>query len=152
MLGERKEEQERWLEASWQWWSWRLPLGGYFYEPQIPIYADTYMITKKWADVLEDEPVQETRVRFLGQEHPFEGGMAVHSSIVAWRIPWTEKPGGLQFLGLLRVRHDWPHVQAEGRGAVPTSFRNLRHCATETHLIIKMTSIFWTPILWQGLC
>ena len=40
--------------------------------------------------------MQETRVQSLGQEDPLEKGMAIHSSILAWRIPWTEKPGGLQ--------------------------------------------------------
>jgi len=39
--------------------------------------------------------VQETRVRSLGREDPLEKGVAIHSSILAWRIPWTEKPGGL---------------------------------------------------------
>ena len=39
--------------------------------------------------------MQETQVRFLGQEGPLEKGMATHSSILAWRIPWTEEPGGL---------------------------------------------------------
>ena len=43
--------------------------------------------------------MQETRVRFLGQEGPLEKGMATHSSILAWRIPWTEESGGLQSLG-----------------------------------------------------
>ena len=42
-----------------------------------------------------------------GQEDPLEEGMATHSSILAWRIPWTEEPGGLQFMGSQRVRHDW---------------------------------------------
>ena len=40
--------------------------------------------------------MQETQVRFLGQEEPLEEGIATHSSILAWRIPWTEEPGGLQ--------------------------------------------------------
>ena len=40
-------------------------------------------------------PMQETRVQSLGQEDPLEKGMAIHSSILAWRIPWTEEPGGL---------------------------------------------------------
>ena len=43
--------------------------------------------------------MQETRVRSLGQEDSLEKGMATHSSILAWRIPWTEEPGGLQFIG-----------------------------------------------------
>ena len=50
--------------------------------------------------------VQETWVQSLGGEDPLEKGMATHSSILAWRIPWTEEPGGLQFMGLQRVGHD----------------------------------------------
>ena len=48
----------------------------------------------------------ETWVRSLGQEDPLEEGMATHSSILAWRIPWTEEPEGLQSMGLQRGRHD----------------------------------------------
>ena len=51
--------------------------------------------------------MQETRVWSLGWEDPLEKGMAIHSSIFAWRIPWTEKPGWLQFAGLQRVGQDW---------------------------------------------
>ena len=43
----------------------------------------------------------------LGPEDPLEEGMTIYSSILAWRIPWTEKPGGLQSMGLQRVGHDW---------------------------------------------
>ena len=50
--------------------------------------------------------MQETRVRSLGQEDPLEKGMAIHSSILAWRIPWTEKPGGLKSMRSQRVGHD----------------------------------------------
>ena len=50
--------------------------------------------------------MQETQIRPLGQEDPLEEGMATHSSIPAWRIPWTEEPGGLQSLGSQRVRHN----------------------------------------------
>ena len=49
---------------------------------------------------------QETWVRSLSQEDPLEEGMATHSSILAWRIPWTEEPGGLQSAGSQRVGHD----------------------------------------------
>ena len=48
---------------------------------------------------------QETQVRSLGQEDPLEAGMATHSSILAWRIPWTEKLGGLPSIRSQRVRH-----------------------------------------------
>ena len=51
--------------------------------------------------------VQETRVQSLGQEDLLEKEMATHSSILAWKIPWTEKPGRLQAMGSQRVRHNW---------------------------------------------
>ena len=50
--------------------------------------------------------LQETLVQSLGQEDPLEKQMASHFSILAWRIPWTEEPGGLQSMGSERVRHD----------------------------------------------
>ena len=50
--------------------------------------------------------VQETWVRSLSWEDPLEKGMATHSSIPAWRIPWAEKPGRLQSMGLQRIRQD----------------------------------------------
>ena len=50
--------------------------------------------------------MRETQVRSLGREVPLEKEMATHSSTLAWRIRWTEKPGGLQSMGSQRVRHD----------------------------------------------
>ena len=62
--------------------------------------------------------IWKTLVRFLGWDYSLEKGMATHSSILAWRIPWTEEPGRLQSMALQRVRHDkvtftftFPHVQ-----------------------------------------
>jgi len=49
--------------------------------------------------------VWETWVSFLGWEDPLEKGMATHSSVLAWRIPWMEEPGRLHFMGLQRVGH-----------------------------------------------
>ena len=51
--------------------------------------------------------MQETQVRSLGWEDPLEKEMAIHSSTVAWKIPWTEKPGRLQSMGLQRVGNDF---------------------------------------------
>ena len=51
--------------------------------------------------------VQETWVQSLGQEDPLEEAMATHSNILAWRIPWTEKPGGLHSMELQRVGYNW---------------------------------------------
>ena len=57
--------------------------------------------------MIKDPPaMREAWVRFLGWEDPLEKGMATHSSILAWRIPRTEEPGGLQSMGLQRVGHD----------------------------------------------
>ena len=50
--------------------------------------------------------MRETRVRALGWEDPLEKEMGIYSSTIAWKIPWTEEPGGLQSLGLQRVGHD----------------------------------------------
>ena len=50
--------------------------------------------------------MQETQVQTLGQEDPLEEGKATHSSTLAWRIPWTEEPGGLQSMGSQRVGYD----------------------------------------------
>ena len=50
--------------------------------------------------------MQETQVRSLSLEDPLEKGMTTHSSILAWEMPWTEEPGGLQSMGSQRVGHD----------------------------------------------
>ena len=57
--------------------------------------------------VVKNPPaMQKTRVRSLDRKDPLEKGMATHPSILAWRIPCTEEPGGLQSVGSQRVRHD----------------------------------------------
>ena len=58
------------------------------------------------SDSKEPASSEETRVRSLHWEEPLEEEMATHSSILAWRIPWTEEPDGLQSLESKRVRHD----------------------------------------------
>ena len=59
------------------------------------------------AHMVKNPPaVQETWVLSLGQEDPLEEGMATHSSILAWKIPWTEEPSGLQSMRSQRVGHD----------------------------------------------
>ena len=71
----------------------------------------TYVLTlpqaSLMAQMIKNAPaVQETWVQALDQEDPLEKGRATHSTILTWRIPWTEEPGGLQSMGLQRVRHD----------------------------------------------
>ena len=63
-------------------------------------------LTSLAAQVVKNSPaMQETWVGSLGQEDPLKESMATHSSILAWRIPWTEEPCGLQFMGSQNVRH-----------------------------------------------
>ena len=50
--------------------------------------------------------MRQTQLQSLGGEDSLEKGIAIHSSILAWRVPWTEEPGGLQSMGLQRVRHN----------------------------------------------
>ena len=56
--------------------------------------------------IMQDNTMQETRLQFLGWGDPLEKGLATHSSILAWRIPWTEGPGELQSIGSQRVKHN----------------------------------------------
>ena len=85
-------------------------------------YVDVYLNQDfPVAQTVKNLPVmQETRVQSLGQEDPLENGIATHTIILAWRIPWTDKPGGLQFMGSLRVG--------------PTEQLKHTHTHTYTHL------------------
>ena len=55
---------------------------------------------------LPKQEMEETQVRSLGRDDPLEKEMTTHSCVLAWEIPWTEEPGGLQSMGSQRVRHD----------------------------------------------
>ena len=72
-----------------------------------PALAGRFFINFVIAQLVKNPPAMQemTLVQFLGREDPLEEGMATHSGILAWRIPWTEEPGGLQSIGLKRVRH-----------------------------------------------
>ena len=72
----------------------------------------SYPLQYSWASLVAQmvknpSAMQDTWVWSLGQEDPLKEGMAIHSRILAWRIPWTEEPGRLQSMGSQRVRHDW---------------------------------------------
>ena len=82
-----------------------------FFFPVLFIFFNYVKIHKTWASLVAQAvknlpAMQETQVQSLGWADPLEEGMATHSSILAWRIPWTEEPGELQSMGLQRVRHD----------------------------------------------
>ena len=81
--------------------------------PTAPLTAHFMLITRLSirasfiAQLVKNLPaVQEARVRSLGREDPLEKEMATHSSILAWKMLWSEEPGSLQFMGLQRVEHD----------------------------------------------
>ena len=70
-----------------------------------------YLLQDSWASLVAQmvknlPAMQEAWVRSLDWEDPLEEGMATHSSILTWRIPWTEEPGGLQSMGLQRIGYD----------------------------------------------
>ena len=81
------------------------------------------------------------RVRFLGWEDPLEEVMATHSSILAWRIPWTEEPGRLQFMGLQRVGHDWSDLAHMYKGRIFIQSSTFKNPLLQN----------WFPRLWDGL-
>ena len=71
--------------------------------------------------IIKNLPVMwETRVWSLGQEDTLEKEMATHSSILAWKIPWTEESGGLQSMGVQRIGHDWATKHARLLLSLPT--------------------------------
>ena len=76
--------------------------------------------------VLESKMSLSVSNRSLGQEDVLDEGMATYSSIIAWEIPWRVEPGGLQSIGLQRVRHDWvtKHTQAENSAQVAQVNKN----------------------------
>ena len=87
------------------------------------------------AQTVKNPPaVRETWVRFLGREDPLEEGMATDSSILHWRISWTEEPGGLWSVGSHRARHNWvtKHICWEKR-----------HWTSRRHLSDMGSSLFW---------
>ena len=81
------------------------------------VFLDTETLIGSGGSMVKNPPVMqetlETRVQSLGQKDPLEKEMATHSSILAWRIPWTEKPGGLQSMELQIIGHNWAIKQQE---------------------------------------
>ena len=96
-----------------------------------------YPLHYSWASLVAQTvknlpAMQETRARSLGWKDPLEEGMATHSSILAWRIPWTEEPGRLQSMSLQTVGHTWvtnhSHSLLQGIFLIQASNLGLLHC------------------------
>ena len=83
---------------------------------------------------------QETQVWFLGQEDPLEKKMVTHSSVLAWRIPWTEEPGEPLSMGSQRVGHDWVTLSfSKSRTYLKILFFLKTLC---TYLLVKLYRLF----------
>ena len=84
--------------------------------------------------------MQETQVQSLDWENPPEKGMATHFSILAWRIPWTEEPGGFQSIGLQRVRHEsvTKHTFVSATVVIPSSLQILATNSNTGCLVIQV--------------
>ena len=91
--------------------------------------------------------MQETWVWSLGQEDPLEKEMATHSRILAWRIPWTEAPGGLQSKGSQRVGHDWVTKHAKFQIGIEYGGKQIGHVRLEAseaiHTVVQLPSRVW---------
>ena len=100
------------------------------------------------------QEMQETLVWSLGQETPMEEGMATHSSILTWRIPWTEEPGRLQFIGLRRMRHDWSNSACIHAIYTQLTIEQLRfelYGFTCTWIFFKVNSVLQYNTIWGWL-
>ena len=90
------------------------------------------------------EEMQEIPVRSLGQEDPLEKEMATHSSILSWKIPWTEEPGGLQSMGLERIGHDWAEQSLPERTSSSTELINSAPCSYPTLCsFVTIVIVYW---------
>ena len=99
-----------------------------------------------WLSVRNTPAVQETWVRSLGREDPLEEDTATHSSILAWRIPWREEPGGLQSMGLQRVGYDLATKQQQ-----PVILDSLVFCFGSVSLVFLELFLQWSLVAYWAL-
>ena len=88
--------------------------------------------------------MRETRVRFLGQEDPLEKEMAIHSSTLAWKIPWTEDPNRLQSMGSQRVGPDW------AMSLHFTSYKSLINCGIVYKISLFTSEHYFSMKFWHS--
>ena len=79
---------------------------GKVYFGYVPVFMNRHLTSLVAQAVKHLPTIQETQVQFLGQEDLLEKAVATHSSILVWKIPWTEEPDRLQSMGLQKVGHD----------------------------------------------
>ena len=87
------------------------------------------------------QETEEMWVQSLGREDPLEEEMAPHSSILSWKSPWAEDPGGLQSMGVQRVKHNWAHAHKEEKKRPKKSQQ--RYLSVGLWIQVKWTG--WIP-------
>ena len=98
------------------------------------------------AQMVKSPPaMQETQVQSLGQEDPLEKVIVTHASVLAWRIPWIEEPGGLQSMGSQRVRHDWA---TEALSKKPSNCGRSLAGQTKLPAIIPLSTLHLMVVPW----
>ena len=107
-----------------------------------------YLLQYSWASLVAQNvkylpKTQETWVQSLSWEDPLEEGMATHSGILAWRIPWTEEPGRLQSMGLQSVRHDWATKHSIPQG-IPSMLSGQQPDIHWTDFLYFKATVEWT--------
>ena len=111
-------------------------------------------VARWWRDHLLVQKVQETQVPSLGREGPLEAGTATHSSVLAWRIPRTEEPRGLQSPGWRRVGHDWArmHTHTVLIRAASVSWRKRAQFWLQTGTWLDTTLLegYWETVCFVG--
>ena len=98
---------------------------------------------------------KETQVQFLGWEDPLEKGMATHSSVLTWRIPWTEESSGLQSIGLHRFGHDWSDLaRTPGGWCILTFWGGDMETLSlgSSHTLPYMHILFWLSLIYVLFC
>ena len=97
------------------------------------------------------QEMREMQLASLGREDPLEEETATHSSILAWKIPWTEEPGGLQSMGWQRVRHDWvnEHTQQTLSSLVAVNNPHSTHLSPSSLELISFPSFYAIYSSWN---
>ena len=118
----------------------------YFSVLALLVYKDWLMGLSRWLSGKESACQAEMRVRSPGQKDPLEEGMATHSSILTWKIPWTEEPGGLWSTGSTKSQR-WLSGWTTETGLVSNSYlkcrqlmrMKIRHCQSKDQMTVNST-------------
>ena len=111
------------------------------------------VVKKKKKAHLPMQETEETQVQSLGREDPLGKGLATHSSILAWRIPWAEEPGGLQSKGLQRVGHNWSDLACMYMSCIhDTLYMSSLSCLPSCIHLNRACALFLMTLYMLGFC